>query len=55
MPGLHISQGIFLKLFELLEDACHELNLKTASSAEFVQKLQELKKAKEDHGAAQQN
>ena len=66
MPGLHISQGIFLKLFELLEDACHELDLKVAlihsregilspSFAAFVQKLQELKKGKGDHGAEQQN
>ena len=66
MPGLHISQGIYLKLFELLEDACHELDLKAAlihsgesilspSFAAFVQKLQELKTAKGDHGAAQQN
>ena len=58
-----LSQGIFLKL---IEDACHEFNLNAAlihsgesilspSFAAFVQKLQELKKAKVDHGAAQQN
>lgn len=27
-PGLHITLGIFHRLFTLLEDACHELDLK---------------------------
>ena len=26
-PGLHITLGIFLRLFVLLENACHELDL----------------------------
>ena len=26
-PGLHITLGIFLRLFVLLEDACHQLDL----------------------------
>lgn len=26
-PGLHITLGIFLRLFVLLEDACHHLDL----------------------------
>ena len=26
-PGLHITLGIFLRLFVLLEDSCHELDL----------------------------
>lgn len=26
-PGLHITLGIFLRLFVLLEDRCHELDL----------------------------
>ena len=26
-PGLHISLGIFFRLFTLLEDACHELDV----------------------------
>ena len=30
MPGLHISQGIFLKIFNLLENACHDLDVKMA-------------------------
>ena len=29
-PGLHISLGIFLRLFTLLEDACHELDVSVA-------------------------
>ena len=32
LPGLHISQGIFLKLFTLLENECHELDLEMGSS-----------------------
>ena len=26
-PGLHITLGIFLRLFLLLEDSCHELDV----------------------------
>ena len=26
-PGLHITLGIFFRLFSLLEDECHELDL----------------------------
>ena len=26
-PGLHISLGIFFRLFTLLEDECHELDV----------------------------
>ena len=29
-PGLHISLGIFFRLFTLLEDACHELDVLVA-------------------------
>ena len=32
LPGLHIWQGIFIKLFTLLENECHELDLKMGSS-----------------------
>lgn len=32
LPGLHISQGIFLKLFTLLEDERHEHDLKMANN-----------------------
>lgn len=27
-PGLHITLGIFFKLFTLLEDSCHELDVR---------------------------
>ena len=29
-PGLHISLGIFFRLFTLLENACHELDVSIA-------------------------
>ena len=31
-PGLHISLGIFQRLFTLLEDSCHELDMKLSES-----------------------
>ena len=30
MPGLHITLGIFSRLFDFLEEACHQLDLKLA-------------------------
>eukprot|EP00731_Ephydatia_muelleri_P019270 Em0012g95a len=30
VPGLHITQGIFLKLFSMFEEACHRIDLKLA-------------------------
>eukprot|EP00731_Ephydatia_muelleri_P013945 Em0007g1255a len=30
LPGLHITQGIFVKISDLLEDACHQLDLQLA-------------------------
>lgn len=30
-PGLHISLGIFFRLFTLLEDECHELDVRHSS------------------------
>lgn len=52
LPGLHITQGIFQKIFSLLEEACHELDLKLAchfsssiqhgSYSEYVRKMREL-------------
>ncbi len=30
-PGLHITLGVFLRLFTLLEDECHKLDLQLAS------------------------
>ena len=57
MPGLHISQGILLKIFNLLENACHDLDVKmvlihsghTALSPSYthhVLNLQELNRTK---------
>lgn len=31
-PALHITLGVFFRLFTLLEDACHELDLEMAES-----------------------
>ena len=61
-----MSQGIFLKIFELFENSCHELDLKLAlvHSGEssisllyttYVHKLHKLKKAKADHDITLQN
>ena len=33
MPGLHISLGIFYRLFELLEDRCKQLDLALAQDS----------------------
>ena len=32
IPGLHLSLGIFSRLYELLEDECHSLDLQLACS-----------------------
>lgn len=32
LPGLHITLGIFLRLFTLLEDECHKLDLELVSA-----------------------
>ncbi len=32
LPGLHISLGIFYRLFSLLEDVCHQLDFKLAQN-----------------------
>ena len=57
-PGLHITLGIFFRLFCLLEDECHKLDLKVAtesSAAEggpsysrHVDSLKTLMKLKDD-------
>eukprot|EP00731_Ephydatia_muelleri_P005220 Em0002g1396a len=52
LPGLHITQGIFVKIFDLLEDACHQLDLQLAytyteessSSSSFTKYAEELHK-----------
>ena len=33
LPGLHITLGVFLRLFTLLEDECAKLDLEMAASA----------------------
>ena len=33
LPGLHITLGIYLRLFTLLEDECHALDVKLAPFA----------------------
>eukprot|EP00731_Ephydatia_muelleri_P009881 Em0005g467a len=52
LPGLHITQGIFVKIFDLLEDACRQLDLQLAytyteessSSSSFTKYAEELHK-----------
>ena len=65
LPGLHITQGIFQKIFTLLEDECHNLDLKLAhqhsseqrsgSFSPYAEALQQLRKAYEDLDAAKQS
>ena len=64
LPGLHITQGIFQKIFGLLEEACHELDLKLAchfssqahhgSYSVYVDKLRDIAKTKADLDTARQ-
>ena len=62
MPGLHLSLGIFNRLFELLEDACHELDVRLAtrgtatgaggdSFQKYAVMLKQLSELKEQHSA----
>ncbi|KAL5468797.1 hypothetical protein EMCRGX_G029917 [Ephydatia muelleri] len=51
LPGLHITQGIFTKIYELLENACHSLDLQLAlvshagsTTSNFTHYSNELKK-----------
>ena len=55
-PGLHISLGIFFRLFTLLEDACHRLDVLIArhltpgsAGASFVQYADELQQQSTSH------
>ena len=32
IPALHVSLGIFNKLFKMLENACHQLDVKIAEA-----------------------
>ena len=57
-PGLHITLGIFYRLFCLLEDECHKLDLRIAeedsideggtSYGHYVRASEKLKKIKYD-------
>ena len=62
MPGLHLSLGIFNRLFELFEDACQELDIKLAtrgtttvmgggSFQKYEVMLKQLSELKEQHTA----
>ena len=67
MPGLHISQGMLIKLYTFLENECHELDLKMDSSLSSPMKmsaasydmysdaLKELSKFKEELDLANDN
>ena len=52
IPGLHMTQGVFMKLFRLLEDTCHQFDLQLAytyqeessSSSSFTKYTEELHK-----------
>ena len=52
IPGLHMTQGVFMKLFRLLEDTCHQFDLqlaytyqeKSSSSSSFTKYAEELHK-----------
>ena len=57
MPGLHISLGVFNRLFDLLETACQELDLDLAtknqraggsSFQQYAELLKELSELKEE-------
>ncbi len=50
IPGLHISLGVFLRLFELLEKAAHELDVLIAMAlGRKTQQPQELRQAFVQH------
>ena len=62
IPGLHISLGIFNKLFNLFKDACTELDVQLAakdgsqglggdSFEQYMGKLKQLEDLKEQHAA----
>ena len=53
IPGLHMTQGVFMKLFRLLEATCHQFDLQLAytlyqeessSSSSFTKYAEELHK-----------
>ena len=56
LPGLHISLGIFFRLYTLMEEACHELDLAAAdlsneggvSFSAYSADLQALSKLKDE-------
>ena len=54
IPGLHVTQGVFMKLFRLLEATCHQFDLqlaytyqeKSSSSTKYAEELHKLQVAK---------
>ena len=43
MPGLHITLGIFDRLFDLLEEACHQLDVQLAERGRQADTLHSFK------------
>ena len=65
LPGLHVSLGIFMKLWRLLESDCHKLDLELAmvgkgreedreGFALYLERIQEISKLEEEKEAATQ-
>ena len=65
VSGLHISLGIFQRLFDLLEDACHCLDLQMVTTStstaqqsaviqQFVQNLERLSDLQEERATVEQ-
>ena len=64
LPGLHITQGLFTKLYLLFENACHQLDAKLAlgyqgncdnmssNFVEYIKASHDLNKAKDDYEKA---
>ena len=64
LPGLHITQGLFTKLYLLFENACHQLDAKLAlgyqgncdnmssNFVEYTKASHDLNKAKDDYEKA---
>eukprot|EP00731_Ephydatia_muelleri_P020643 Em0013g370a len=58
IPGLHMTQGVFMKLFRLLEDTCHQFDLQLAYTKQqliLIHKYKvELQEAKQSEAVLQQ-
>ena len=66
IPALHVSLGIFNKLFKMLENACHQLDIKTAEAGympgnssneftEYVTTLQTIRQYEEEISKLEDN